>query len=99
MVGHPVVTGVPIKSGSITMPFTVEDVKKHFINLYSNVVENKLPARDYYIEYPAEEVEKRHSSGDISETAYQDWSKKKRILGDWRCSYCSYLDACKRDGE
>ena len=60
------------------------------------------PPGDFMHIYPADVVESKFESGEVSKTAYEKWKTNpdKNPIGHWMCrNYCGYRDICKAQKE
>jgi len=87
----------PVVNGRIYRKFTIEDVLSRYKLLGYHVQNKIMPPRDYELVYDTARVERENAAGNVSKTAYAEWKKGKRKIGDWQCKFCSYRDYCWKD--
>lgn len=85
-----------LKAQSRSYPqYSMAEIYRRY-NLVADFYEaNKLPPRDYAIEYTDERAEKLWSFGKLSNSAFENHKKKKGDkAGDFQCRYCKFQKQC-----
>lgn len=77
--------------------FSVDDILARYSLLNHYINDGIIPPRDYELVWDTDRVEREKANGNVSKTAYAEWEKGKRKLGDWNCRYCRYKETCWKD--
>ena len=84
----------PVIDGKIYNKFTINDVLDRYAKLNEYIKNKEVPPNDYELVWDSARVEKEKAKGNVSKTAYEEYKKGKRTIGDWQCSYCAYKSYC-----
>jgi hypothetical protein len=84
----------PVVDGKRVTEFSINDVLERYKMLNHYIDNDVMPPRDYELYWDPARVEREKENGNVSKTAYADWKKGKRKLGDWQCRYCPYKNPC-----
>ena len=83
----------------VIQPFTVGDIHARFVKLAELIKKRELPVPDYNEFLSEEEVEWRWTHGELGKTKYEEYKKKSEPIKSWQCSYCSWLEQCRKDSK
>lgn len=87
----------PVVNGNIYKKFSINDILDRYKLLNYHIQNDIMPPRDYELVWDSARVELEKARGNVSKTAYEEWKKGKRKLGDWQCRYCPYKTPCWQD--
>lgn len=89
----------PEVDGVVYRKFSVNSMLERYKRLQNYIDAGEVPAREYDLVWDNDRVLAEKKAGNVSKTAFADWEKGKRKIGDWQCRYCSFSDYCyNKDG-
>lgn len=83
----------------VEMPYvTTKAIYERYEQLWNYLNDNKVPPRDFTLQYSKETLEQMVKDGTLSKTD-SDRVNNDRFVekGDWNCSYCAYKSHCWKD--
>lgn len=78
--------------------FSLQDIYNRYAEANSYIQQKTLPPNDYVLQYPDSKVEALYAQKKVADSKYKLWKKGKGRVGDFQCSYCSYLPFCWAEG-
>jgi hypothetical protein len=74
--------------------FSLWSVYARWIELQRHLAADKIPPRDYELEYSRPTIEQRYQDGELSKTKYEEATKRGKPIGDLNCMYCKFKNIC-----
>lgn len=87
----------PVIDGNLFKKFSIDDMLARYKLLNYHIQNDIMPPRDYELVWDTARVEREKAKGNVSKTAYAEWEKGKRKIGDWQCRYCAYKLPCWKE--
>jgi len=92
---HYAFVSTPDHPDYVETSFSLENMYRRWTEEKGYIDRDEMPPRPFKKFYSDEEVEALYQKGDISDSAYEDWKKKKARPGHYLCqSYCEFRDFC-----
>jgi hypothetical protein len=79
----------------VFQPYVMNDIYNRYRELKKKLVERDIPPREFTTKWDEATVEWAWVNGRLTKSKYEKYKTGKEELGDWQCSYCDYMEACR----